>query len=97
LQFLIKKDIKKNIFQFLQFLVIKTLDPDSTEMLDPDSDPDSMHPDPQLCLVYLLRLAGEGELDFFLLAGALSSSSVELGSKHGKNNDNLSEQVLEVY
>jgi hypothetical protein len=40
---------------FLQFLVIKSLDPDpnpdSLEMLDPDSypHPDSIIPDPQLC------------------------------------------------
>ncbi len=40
---------------FLQFLVIKTLDPDpdSLEMLDPDPYPDpvSMNPDPQLWLL----------------------------------------------
>ncbi len=55
LQFLIKKNIYKN-FQlvfFLQFLVIKALDPDSIririgvhpKMLDPD--PDEMSTDPQ--------------------------------------------------
>ncbi len=44
-----KKDIKKfQLYFFLQFLVIKTLDtdPDSLEILDPD--PDSLNPDPQL-------------------------------------------------
>jgi hypothetical protein len=45
LQFLIKKDIKKLLLYFVQFLVIKTLDPDpypdsdSLEMLDPDPYP----------------------------------------------------------
>jgi hypothetical protein len=29
------------LYYFLQYLVIKTLDPDSFEMLDPDPDPDS--------------------------------------------------------
>ncbi len=48
LPFLITKDSKKNFRFFLQFLVIKTLDPDpdSLEMLDPY--PESMNPDPQL-------------------------------------------------
>ncbi len=40
LQFLIKKRSKNfQLYFFLQFLVIKTLDPDSLEMLDQDSDP----------------------------------------------------------
>jgi hypothetical protein len=44
LQFFIKKDIKKfQLFFLLQFLVMKTLDPDqdpdSLEMLDPNPDP----------------------------------------------------------
>jgi hypothetical protein len=38
LQFSIKKDKQKKFL--LQFLVIKTLDPDSPEMLDPDKYPD---------------------------------------------------------
>jgi hypothetical protein len=44
-------------FIFLQFLVIKALDPytdhDSLEMLDldPYPDPDSMNPDPQHCFL----------------------------------------------
>jgi hypothetical protein len=53
LQFLIKEKYLKNLLAvfFLQFLVIKTLDPDpdSLEMLDPDPYQDSMSPDPQLC------------------------------------------------
>jgi hypothetical protein len=51
LQFLIKKRNKKISAEiiFLQFLVIKTLHPDSLEMLDPDSYPDSINPDLQLC------------------------------------------------
>ncbi len=50
LPFLIKKEKKISDVFFLQFLVIKTLDPDSLEMLDPDPypNPDSMNPpDPQ--------------------------------------------------
>jgi hypothetical protein len=63
LQFLIKKRYIKNfkLYFFLQFLVIKTLDPDpylnpnpcsypdSLEMLDSDPypDPDSINADPQ--------------------------------------------------
>ena len=44
--FLSKKDINKlsSVF-FSQFLAIKTLDPDSLEMLDPDTD--SINSDPQ--------------------------------------------------
>ncbi len=43
------KEIKKisAVLCFFSFLVIKILDPDSLEMLDPD--PDAMNPDPQLC------------------------------------------------
>jgi hypothetical protein len=59
LQFLIKKRYKKlfSCIFFLLFLVIKTQDPypdmDSLEMVDPDPcpDPDSINPDPQLCLI----------------------------------------------
>jgi hypothetical protein len=41
-----QKEILKNFqLYFYQLLVIKTLDPDSLEMMDPD--PDSMNPDPQ--------------------------------------------------
>jgi hypothetical protein len=42
-----KKDKFSSQLYFVHFLVIKTLDPDSLEMLD--SDPDSMNPDPQHC------------------------------------------------
>jgi hypothetical protein len=45
LQFLSKKDNKNCSCFFLHFLVIKTLDLDSLEMLDPD--PDSVNPDSQ--------------------------------------------------
>jgi hypothetical protein len=38
LQFLIKKEKQKKFL--LKFLVIKTLDPDLLEMLDPDKYPD---------------------------------------------------------
>jgi hypothetical protein len=42
-KFLIKKRFKKSFkLYFFQFLTIKTLKPDSLEMLDPD--PDSMNP-----------------------------------------------------
>ncbi len=41
-----KKKKKFSCFFFLQLLVIKTVDPDSLEMLDPDPYPD---PDPQHC------------------------------------------------
>jgi hypothetical protein len=45
---------------FLQFLVIKALDPDwiririgvQPRMLDPDPDPDEMNADPQPCFAY---------------------------------------------
>jgi len=37
--FFIKKRKKNSSCIFLKFLVIKTLDPDSLEMLDPDLDP----------------------------------------------------------
>jgi hypothetical protein len=51
LQFLIKQDKQK---KFLQFSVIKTPDPDSLEMLDPDKypDPDSLIPDKQICMIF---------------------------------------------
>ncbi len=49
---MVKKDILKfQLYFFLDFLVIKTMDsdpepnPDSLEILDPDSE--SMNPDPQ--------------------------------------------------
>jgi hypothetical protein len=47
LQILVKKKICKQIllYFFLNFLVNKTKEPDSFEMLDPD--PDSLNPDPQ--------------------------------------------------
>ncbi len=41
------KKIKIKISGLLQFLVVKTLDPDSLEMLDADSD--LRNPDPKLC------------------------------------------------
>jgi hypothetical protein len=48
IQFLIRKRSLKNFkLCFSQFLAIKTLHPDSIEMLDPDLDPDSMNLDPQ--------------------------------------------------
>jgi hypothetical protein len=52
LQFLVNKDKQKKFL--LKFLVIKTLDPDSLEMLDTDKypDPDSLNPDPQICIIF---------------------------------------------
>ncbi len=52
LQFLIKKDKQKKFL--LQFLVIKTLDLDSLEMLDPGKYPDldPLNPDPQICMIF---------------------------------------------
>ncbi len=54
LQFFIKKRNEKISAGFFQFLVIKTLDPypnpDSTEILDPDS----INPDPQNCFFSIL-------------------------------------------
>jgi hypothetical protein len=38
-QFFILKKFKKFQLHFFQFLLIKTLDPDSLKMLDPDPDP----------------------------------------------------------
>ncbi len=52
LQFLVNKDKQKKIL--LKFLVIKTLDPDSLEMLDTDKYPDldSLNTDPQICIIF---------------------------------------------
>jgi hypothetical protein len=56
-----EKKKKKISCIFFQFLAIKTLDPDSLEMLDPDPyrDPDSMNPDPT-CLQYNNFNANQG-------------------------------------
>jgi hypothetical protein len=52
----------RTIFQlyFLRFLVIKTLDQDTLEMLDLDPDPDldSMNPDPQPWFPEMERQSG---------------------------------------
>jgi len=64
--------MKKFLAVFLQFLVIKSLDPDqeSLEMLDPDpcQDSDSMHPDPQLCKLKINKFIWKKKivLDLFL-------------------------------
>jgi hypothetical protein len=50
---------------FLQFLVVKTLDPDSLEMLVPDPYPDSMNLDPQLW--YSQNLSKENDVKQLLL------------------------------